>query len=138
VRKKEKNMLSTFGILDFGAPELVIILVIVLVLFGGKKLPELSRSLGESINEIKGATKGASELHQEIKGQVNEVKANIVGTPTTATATAAPAQPEVTSAPVAIATTPTPTQTVPISNAAMVSNQAVQSSTSETIAVKVN
>lgn len=33
--------------------ELAIILVIVLVLFGGKKLPELSRSIGKSIKEIK-------------------------------------------------------------------------------------
>jgi sec-independent protein translocase protein TatA len=34
--------------------ELLIILVIVLILFGGKKLPELSRSIGKSIKEIRG------------------------------------------------------------------------------------
>jgi sec-independent protein translocase protein TatA len=33
--------------------ELVIILVIILVLFGGKKLPELSRSIGQSVKEIR-------------------------------------------------------------------------------------
>jgi sec-independent protein translocase protein TatA len=33
--------------------ELAIVLVIVLVLFGGKKLPELSRGLGESIKEVR-------------------------------------------------------------------------------------
>lgn len=37
-----------------GAPELVIILVIVLVLFGGKKLPELSKSIGQSLKDIRG------------------------------------------------------------------------------------
>jgi sec-independent protein translocase protein TatA len=36
-----------------GAPELVIILVIILVLFGGKKLPELSKSIGEAMKELR-------------------------------------------------------------------------------------
>lgn len=39
-----------FGI---GVQELIIVLVIVLVLFGGKKLPELSKGLGEAIKNIK-------------------------------------------------------------------------------------
>lgn len=39
-----------FGI---GAPELIIVLVIILVLFGGKKLPELSRSIGKSLKELR-------------------------------------------------------------------------------------
>lgn len=38
--------------------ELAIILVIVLVLFGGKKLPELSRSIGQSVKEIRGGFRG--------------------------------------------------------------------------------
>lgn len=38
---------------DIGFPELLIILVIVLILFGGKKLPELSRSIGEAIRELR-------------------------------------------------------------------------------------
>ncbi len=37
-----------------GVQELVLILVIILILFGGKKLPELSRSIGESIKQIRG------------------------------------------------------------------------------------
>lgn len=36
-----------------GTQELVIILIILLVLFGGKKLPELSRAVGDSIREIR-------------------------------------------------------------------------------------
>jgi len=39
-----------FGI---GVQELVIVLVIVLVLFGGKKLPELSKGVGEAIKNIR-------------------------------------------------------------------------------------
>lgn len=42
-----------------GAPELIIVLVIVLLLFGGKKLPELSRSMGRSIREFRKATEEA-------------------------------------------------------------------------------
>lgn len=36
-----------------GVPELLIILVIVLLLFGSKKLPDLARSLGRSLSEFK-------------------------------------------------------------------------------------
>ncbi len=45
--------------LDLGAPELIIILAIVLLLFGGKKLPQLSRSLGESMREIRKGVSGS-------------------------------------------------------------------------------
>lgn len=41
-----------------GLPELVVILIILLLLFGSKKLPELSKSLGESIKELR---KGLTE-----------------------------------------------------------------------------
>ncbi len=38
--------------MDLGPPELLIILALVLVLFGGKKLPELARSLGSAKREF--------------------------------------------------------------------------------------
>lgn len=38
--------------MNLGAPELIIILVVVLVLFGGTKLPKLARSLGEAKKEF--------------------------------------------------------------------------------------
>jgi len=43
---------------NLGAPELLIVLVVVLVLFGGAKLPKLARSLGQAQNEFK---KGISD-----------------------------------------------------------------------------
>jgi sec-independent protein translocase protein TatA len=55
-------MLSNFALLDFSTPELLIILAIILLLFGGKKLPELSRSLGDSVRELrKGFTDGQED-----------------------------------------------------------------------------
>jgi sec-independent protein translocase protein TatA len=72
-------VLGNFALLDFSTPDLVIILAILLVLFGGKKLPELSRSIGESIKELKNASGAAGELHSEIKGQVDDVKASFKG-----------------------------------------------------------
>ena len=44
---------------SFGATELIIILVIVMVLFGAKRLPELAKGLGHGIKEIKKASKKA-------------------------------------------------------------------------------
>ena len=44
--------------MGLGGPELIIIGVVVLLLFGGKKLPELMRGLGKGINEFKNAKDG--------------------------------------------------------------------------------
>jgi sec-independent protein translocase protein TatA len=51
-----------------GMPELIIILVIALIIFGPRKLPELGKSLGRSLNEFKRAsTDLQNTLEQEIK-----------------------------------------------------------------------
>lgn len=42
-------------IFGLGSTELIIILVVLLILFGGKKLPELAKSLGTSFKELKSA-----------------------------------------------------------------------------------
>jgi sec-independent protein translocase protein TatA len=41
-----------------GATEIILILVVVLLLFGGKKIPELMKGLGKGIREFKDASKG--------------------------------------------------------------------------------
>jgi sec-independent protein translocase protein TatA len=61
--------LSHVGFLDFSAPELIIILAIVLLLFGGKKLPQLSRSLGDSMREIR---KGLSDNTDDKKSEQHQ------------------------------------------------------------------
>jgi sec-independent protein translocase protein TatA len=50
-----------FGI---GMPELIVILVIILLIFGAAKLPEIGRSLGKAIKEFKKAGKDEDDKNQ--------------------------------------------------------------------------
>ena len=52
---------------NIGFPELLVILLIVLFLFGAKRLPEIARGLGKSLSEFK---KGLKEIEHD----VNDVK----------------------------------------------------------------
>jgi sec-independent protein translocase protein TatA len=49
----------------FGAWEIVLILAVVLILFGAKKLPELAKGLGTGIKEFKKATREVTEEIQK-------------------------------------------------------------------------
>src|SRR5438132_12737437 len=64
--------MNMFALVTPGPTEWVLILVIVLVLFGAKKLPELARSLGQSMNEFRKAREEFDkELHragEDLKG----------------------------------------------------------------------
>jgi len=46
----------------FGMPEMIIILVIVMVVFGAGKLPEIGGALGKSIKNFKRATEGKEDI----------------------------------------------------------------------------
>ena len=50
-------MTALFLPLVIGAPQIILIVVIVLLLFGGRKIPELMRGLGSGIKEFKDASK---------------------------------------------------------------------------------
>jgi len=51
-----------FAFIDgLGGPELLLIFFVILLLFGGEKLPELARGLGKSVREFKKATAGVEE-----------------------------------------------------------------------------
>ena len=47
-----------------GWPEILLILLVILILFGAKRLPELARGLGQSLNEFR---KAREELDREVK-----------------------------------------------------------------------
>lgn len=49
----------------FGVGGIVLILIIVLLLFGGKKIPELMKGLGKGVKEFKDATNGQGEEKKE-------------------------------------------------------------------------
>ena len=48
---------------NMGMGELLIIMFVVLILFGGKKIPEIAKNLGKGINEFK---KGLNDLKKEV------------------------------------------------------------------------
>lgn len=54
----------------FGMPEMIIILVITLVIFGAGKLPEIGSALGKSISNFKRATEGKDEI--EVKAKMDD------------------------------------------------------------------
>jgi sec-independent protein translocase protein TatA len=56
----------TFGLLNLGGGEIILILALVLILFGAKKLPELARGMGQGIKEFKKATR---EVTDEIQNE---------------------------------------------------------------------
>lgn len=56
--------------LFIGTPEIIIILLIVVLLFGSKKIPELARGLGKGMREFKNAT---SDIQEEIRKSSQEI-----------------------------------------------------------------
>lgn len=53
------------GFGNFGGPDVLIIVLIVLILFGAKKLPDLARGLGQSVNEFR---KAREDIDRELHG----------------------------------------------------------------------
>ncbi len=50
-----------YAIFNLGPGEIVLIMLVILLLFGAKRLPELARGLGQGIREFKGAVEGAKQ-----------------------------------------------------------------------------
>lgn len=81
--------------LGFGSGmEWVIIAVIVLVLFGGKKIPELMRGVGKGVGELqKGLDEGKSGFANMMHSDDHATPAAPTATPTTTTVSSAPTNP---------------------------------------------
>ncbi|WP_437921683.1 Sec-independent protein translocase subunit TatA/TatB [Sphingobacterium sp. LRF_L2] len=62
------------GFLNIGTQEMVLIVIVILLLFGGKKLPELARGLGKGIREFKDASEG---IKREISDQINNFEKDL-------------------------------------------------------------
>lgn len=60
--------------LNIGTQEMMLIILVALLLFGGKKLPELARGLGRGIREFKDASEG---IKREISDQINNFEKEI-------------------------------------------------------------
>jgi len=56
---------------SLGMPEILLIALVVLLLFGGSKIPELMRGLGKGVSEFK---KGVKDVENEIKNSDSEKK----------------------------------------------------------------
>ncbi len=56
-------------LLMIGAPEIIFIAVIVLLLFGGKKIPELMKGIGKGVRSFK---EGMNNVEEEIKKPLDE------------------------------------------------------------------
>ncbi len=60
-----------YAVFNLGTGEIILILLIVLLLFGAKRLPELAKGLGKGINEFKGAVDGAKKEIENVEDTVN-------------------------------------------------------------------
>jgi len=55
-----------------GAPEILLILVIVLLIFGGKKIPELMKGLGKGVKEFKKGMEDIKDIKSDIEKPVGK------------------------------------------------------------------
>lgn len=65
--------MASIILFTLGLPEIIIIILVVLLLFGGRKIPELMRGLGQGMKEFKKATKEEDPPTSDPKS-INEEK----------------------------------------------------------------
>ena len=64
-------MIQSLLFFSMGGQEIFLILLVVLLLFGAKKIPELAKGLGKGIREFKDASR---EIKREIETEANEIR----------------------------------------------------------------
>ena len=65
-------MFNSIFLIGLGTPELIGILLVVLLLFGGKKIPELMKGLGSGIKEFKNAAKDDQPANSKKEEEIKE------------------------------------------------------------------
>ena len=101
----EMSLVASF--MNLAGPDLIVILLIILVLFGAKKLPELARGMGQAVKEFqKAKDEFNDELHKAGKSDTQVAKHDVKPAESTVART------DNQSAPSATATTPQRTATV--------------------------
>ena len=70
------SLLASF--MNLAGPDLIVILLIILVLFGAKKLPELARGMGQAVKEFqKAKDEFSDELHKAGKSETDVAKSDV-------------------------------------------------------------
>ena len=59
---------------NIGVPGLILILMLVLIIFGPKKLPEIGRAFGQTLREFKNSTR---DLASDVMDDINDVKKEV-------------------------------------------------------------
>ena len=96
------SLLASF--MNLAGPDLIIILLIILVLFGAKKLPELARGMGQAVKEFqKAKDEFGDELHKAAKTDTETAKQDVKPAQSTV--------PRIADQPASTATQPDPNQT---------------------------
>ncbi|WP_249871820.1 twin-arginine translocase TatA/TatE family subunit [Oceanobacillus saliphilus] len=61
---------------NIGVPGLILVVLLALIIFGPKKLPEIGKAAGQTLREFKDSTRG---LTSDATDEINEVKAIVQG-----------------------------------------------------------
>jgi len=79
---------------SIGMPELILIFIVALIVFGPKKLPEIGKSLGKGLAEFKKASDDFKQsIQKEVDGLKEEARLETPAAPAPAPSAAAPAAP---------------------------------------------
>lgn len=101
----EMSLLASF--MNLAGPDLIVILLIVLVLFGAKKLPELARGMGQAVKEFqKAKDEFNDELHKAGKSDTQIAKPDVKPAESTVARTGSQGASNVTAPQPSVAVTP--------------------------------
>jgi len=61
-----------YAIFNLGPMEMIMVVLVILLLFGAKRLPGLAKGLGQGIREFKGAVDGAKKEIEDVSGSISK------------------------------------------------------------------